>query len=711
VIGFEPARHHNAGVDFLPLYFSSLLNALIGEGELIHDHRCQLRNRFAGANREGESVRNFTTANSRRTSSHRKKHLFIANRLGRIELKAATDAVNLERKQLAEVQALARIGSWRSDVRSNSVSWSDEYYRLLGMDPSEGGASFSAFFDRVHADDREAVLAAFTATGPSELDHRLLLRDGQIKWVHQRWQFLRDASEEIVSGTGTTQDITERKSAETLLRHNEQLLRIASRLGRMGGWSLNIATSSVSLSDEACAILGLVPGTYPSLSELQFCDPAHIEKVRQSLEACIADRTPFDLEIPIVNTSGSALWVRSIGEAEVDALGNVIAVRGAIQDISERVRSIDALLESDLRFRLAAEATSDVVWDWDLRSDVCWWSDGLQTKFGHAGLRETPVAFWSDNIHPDDRARVLSSVELKLATSKPWFAEYRFRKGDGSYVLVSDHAVVGGTREDGGISRMLGAMRDITEQRAGEARLDQAQRLANAGQLASNMAHSFNNVLMGIQPFVEVARRLTQDNPRAQNAIERIAGSVKRGKEITADILRLTAGGEAVAQPDDVRSWLLNLSSETASSTPEAVPASVEATPMTVDKAQLPKSVLIVDDEPSVAEGISMLLAAEGVECHSVLEGGAAISAIERFSPEAVLLDVGLSDLSGVEVFLQIRARWPALPVVVMTGHYARADLAVSLDSPHDGFLQKPFDAQELFAILVRVGARVEIEN
>ena len=627
-------------------------------------------------------------------------------------LRAETAALEIEHRQFAEAQATARVGSFRVDVQARTSVWSEECYRILGMPSGEGGASVEAFFSRVHPDDVGSIQAALRVAADSRsryvLDHRLLRPDGADTWVHGRCEYTYDDDGQPLTLVGTLQDINERKAAELALRHSEQLLRIASRIGRIGGWSIDLSTpsSTVSWSDEICAILGMPSGSRPSLEEaFDYYAPEYRDAIRASVEHCIATLTPFDIEVEVVGTGGERVWVRVAGEAEVDSAGNVSGLRGALQDISERMSAVRALSESDQRFRLAAQATSDVVWDWDADENKCWWSDGLQTKFGYSTSQPASPSFWEDNVHPEDRARVLTSIQAALSSGWTWLEEYRFRRADGSYALVSDRALV--TCDDRGRARrMLGAMADITSQRILEARLDEAERLSTIAKLAVNMAHDFNNVLMGIQPFVEVIRRVTPGVPRAQDAVARIAKSVLRGKGITDEILQLTHRAEPIAKPNHIRDWLLDFVSQEDAledapladvSPPDADnegegPDRRKSNPAT----RLPVHVLIVDDEPAVVDGIAMLLAAEGVVATSIFEGKQTIAAIERDTPGLVLLDIGLPDVSGVDVFRQIHRRWPKLRVILMSGHYNRSDLSEILEHPHVRFLQKPFDAIEL---------------
>jgi PAS domain S-box-containing protein len=104
------------------------------------------------------------------------------------------------------------------------------------------------------------------------------------------------------------------------------------------------------------------------------------------------------------------------------------------------------------------------------------------------------------------------------------------------------------------------------------------------------------------------------------------------------------------------------------------------------------RRILLVEDEPTVASGIAMLLEMEGMQVETVNLGGEACKAIERFLPDAVILDIGLPDLDGITVYAEIHRRWPTLPVLFSSGHGDSAKIEDYLARPNVGFLMKPYD-------------------
>ena len=123
-----------------------------------------------------------------------------------------------ERARLVAAQAVAKVGSWETDLTTRAVLWSAETYRIFEVDPEEFQPTHAAFLDLVHPDDRAAVSDAFEESLDSEMfyviEHRVLMRDDRIKFVEERWQIMQDDLGNPVRAIGTAQDVTERKESE-----------------------------------------------------------------------------------------------------------------------------------------------------------------------------------------------------------------------------------------------------------------------------------------------------------------------------------------------------------------------------------------------------------------------------------------------------------------------------------------------------------------
>jgi len=140
--------------------------------------------------------------------------------------------------RLTEAQRIASIGNWEWDVVNDELWWSDEIYRLFGVDRQHFKATFDAFLERVYPDDLEhvnkAVQRALEGKEDYSIDHRIVLPDGQVRFVHERAEVTFDEAGRAIRMAGTVHDITDRKKAEDDIRRRadfqEMLAELSSHL-------------------------------------------------------------------------------------------------------------------------------------------------------------------------------------------------------------------------------------------------------------------------------------------------------------------------------------------------------------------------------------------------------------------------------------------------------------------------------------------------
>jgi PAS domain S-box-containing protein len=164
-------------------------------------------------------------------------------------------------------------------------------------------------------------------------------------------------------------EIAERKRTERELRHSEAMLQIASRVGRLGAWAVDLATGALTWSDEVRAIHEVPPGFDPVVADaFRFYVGDSAARVRAAFEACATQGVPYDLELQVMTATGRPIWARSIGEAERDANGTIRRVHGAFQDITaakhaaEETRMLAQRLTDTLESLTDAFATIDRDW-------------------------------------------------------------------------------------------------------------------------------------------------------------------------------------------------------------------------------------------------------------------------------------------------------------------------------------------------------------
>ena len=148
-----------------------------------------------------------------------------------------TASLQESEKGLSRAQAMAQLGSWQLDLETGRLSWSDEVYRIFGLRPQEFAATYEAFLEHVHPEDRDAVDAAYSGSlaedrDTYEIEHRVVRADsGEVRTVLERCEHVRDDAERIVRSLGMVHDITERKQAEANQSLLTEVLQILNRRG------------------------------------------------------------------------------------------------------------------------------------------------------------------------------------------------------------------------------------------------------------------------------------------------------------------------------------------------------------------------------------------------------------------------------------------------------------------------------------------------
>jgi PAS domain S-box-containing protein len=276
-----------------------------------------------------------------------------------------------ERLQLLRAQLVGKLGSWEVDLRENVLRWSDLAFSIFEIDRSDFAGTEEAFFELIHPDDRGEFLKAreawLEAGGSFLFEHRIITPAGKVKWVIERAQILTDDNGEPRFTTGTVQDVTDLKQAELArdaaereVSRQMKMVKLASKIGRIGGWRYDVLSDKLEWSEETARIHE-EPGDFsPTIdTAISYYVPEHRETIRVQFEKCVAEGVPFDASLQIETAKGRRRWVHTQGEAVRDESGRIVAVDGAFQDISSLVVEQEKSATLSKRLRETLEGMSD----------------------------------------------------------------------------------------------------------------------------------------------------------------------------------------------------------------------------------------------------------------------------------------------------------------------------------------------------------------
>lgn len=235
--------------------------------------------------------------------------------------------------------------------------WVD--YTGLSMEESLG----QGWTALIHPDDSLRVSrlwAQACGTVPCEREYRLRRADGAYRWMLDRSIAQRDEAGQTTQWLCTLTDIDDLKQATAHLEKNLSMNRIAGRVARLGGWTIELPDRTLNWSDENCAIHDVAPGYQPTLNEgIGYFFPEDKATVIQHVEDCAQHGTPYDFVLRKFTAKGRQIWVRSIGEAQRDAAGNIVRLQGAFQDITEQKEAEARALALETQLITTLESITD----------------------------------------------------------------------------------------------------------------------------------------------------------------------------------------------------------------------------------------------------------------------------------------------------------------------------------------------------------------
>ena len=254
-------------------------------------------------------------------------------------------------------------------------------------------------------------------------------------------------------------------------------------------------------------------------------------------------------------------------------------VIGVAFDVTKRVVDDNLLRQREEYFRVVSDSIPNIVFILGPNGRFNFIGAAIEGTLGYA-IEEQLGRSVYDIVHPDELARFRSVLLRLLRNEAIDRAEFRFQHKNGSWRLLEFH----GTNlvEHPEIRGFVLSGSDVTEHRRLEQELEQLNRLSSLGRLSAQIAHEFNNVMMGIQPAVDVLRRIGSDDPRFSSVVDMISTSLGRGKRITGDILRFGRPAQLTLRPVNLNDLMRQAEQEVAPLLPRDIQLKVEVSTSTL---------------------------------------------------------------------------------------------------------------------------------
>jgi PAS domain S-box-containing protein len=415
----------------------------------------------------------------------------------------------------------------------------------------------------IHPEDREraaAEIAEIFRTGAGGSKFRWIAKDNRVVWVETHAAVMLDEFANTTGLRGVTMDITARHRVEETLRDKEARLQIALSAARMASWQWDLVTGSLMWDD--------APFTWADFMKLVHADDQMV--VRNAVNEALEGAQDLDLEFRVVQPDSMIRWLTLKAKVFRGPDGRPAYVTGVSVDVTDRRQAAEALRASEERYRLAARATNDAIWDWDLSTGQVKWNEGIRTLFGYPPEQVgTDVQWRWAQIHPDDRERVVSGINTMIKDGgRFWSDEYRFRCANGTYANVTDRAYIEQS-ESGKAVRLIAAMVDVTRLKQAEREREQLLRLEQTArkqaesasrlkdEFLATVSHELRTPITPILGWTQLLRTKLSDAPaltRGLDVIERSARTQANLIDDLLDVSRIVAGKMQIRiQPTEIQ--------------------------------------------------------------------------------------------------------------------------------------------------------------
>jgi PAS domain S-box-containing protein len=431
------------------------------------------------------------------------------------ERKRAEEVLRESERDLKNSQQIAHLGSWRLDIKTNQVAWTEELYKMYGFDPTLPPPPYTEhmkLFTPASWERLSTSLANTRETGvPYELELETVRKDGSNGWMWARGEAIRDSKGNINGLWGAAQDITDRKRAEEALRESEERHRTILHTIEDGYFEVDLEGSFTSFNESMRGILGYNQEEMMGTNYRQYMGKETAKKVFLTFNEVFRSGIPAKTAgWRLTRRDGTIIDIETSISLKRDSSGAPIGFFGIARDITERERMEAALKMSEERFKQVAESAGEWIWEVDADGQYTYASPVIEKMLGYKPEEIVGKKYFYDFFYPEDGESFKAAALAAFATKQP-FREFINRNvhknGQTIWLSTSGSPVLDGK---GNLIGYRGSDTDITDRKLAEEALKESE------EKYRSLVENINDVVFS----VDIEGKITYASP----VLERITG-------------------------------------------------------------------------------------------------------------------------------------------------------------------------------------------
>lgn len=415
-----------------------------------------------------------------------------------------------------QAEAITHLGNYILDLKTNTITWSDELFRIYGLEINNESLSREFIKSFHHPDDIDIVTNelenAINNKTPFDFYYRIIVGGNQ-KILHARGTVTYDENDNPTSILGTVQDVTEKQLLIRKLKQSDEMYRQAEALANMGNWSWNLITNELTWTDQLYKIYGLIPQAEKITIDrfLDFVHPEDRDNVASGVKL-VYQQDFLDYTFRIITTDGTLKVLKSIAKVLKDENGKPITVIGTERDITEKEKLLERMRHSEYLYKQAQTLAHIGNWSWNITTNRVAWSEELYRIYEVDHGTEINFELFTNLLHPEDREMVINTISQCLNELKPYEIYHKILTNSGKVKIIHARGEVVLDKE--GIPyELVGTGQDVTEYQVLLEKLKESDKLYKQAQALSllgnwtvdlrNNTYSWSNEMFRIYELEE----------------------------------------------------------------------------------------------------------------------------------------------------------------------------------------------------------------